>query len=523
MSVFTPLTSIFSQCPQSIRLSSHEKSVLVTASRDRAVLLTEIHDFVLLHHLGLPQISVDQVHELQAHIADKCPDEMVSNQRFAYKLAPGRLYIDKVSNARPPAMSWLTWMATGSPVTAGQVAEALNFVFDEEKHVQKLNNNGHKVSTFHKRCASSGMAELRPAVNLDKGSDLFKVPRERMRPRERILSLRYVSPSEDVLAERKDVQWEYRGVLEQEARLRLQLATIPGSWTYVQSGLRSYHSYMSIQHPFSPHFPVRFGPFGAFCCTFDNATTLSQYVTAVKKAHILTELPFLSDEQIASVKRGAAKFAPVARKSFIVHTEVEKLTRMAHANGRSDLARVMAVSYLYQGRVQSEIIPLESDRRDRVPASSEKWHSYVVLGPKSAEIVLRSRKNKPVVSRVMRECQCHLTPGICGVCALVQQLKLAKQAGQKKVFWTVRPSDIRAVQGWAIELGLGRPTWHGFRRGRTSDLVTCVHWNLNVSLLDIFESGGWTVGSRAILKYLSEFAKDKERLVQAFSAGSDSD
>ena len=523
MSVFTLLTSIFSLCPQSINLSSHEKSTLVAASRDRAVLLLEIHDFVLLHHLHLPQRSVDHVHDLQSFIADKCPDEMMSNQKFAYKLAPGRYFKDKVANSRPPAMSWLTWLATGSPITSGQVADALYFVFDEENYVRKLRDHGHKVATYSQRCASSGMSELRPAVNLDKGSDLFKVPRERMKPRDRIASLRYVAPSEDVLVKRKDVPWEYRGVLEQEARLRIQLATIPGSWTYVQSGLRSYDSYMSIQHPFAPHFPVRFGPFGAFCCTFDNASTLSQYVTAIKKAHNMAELPFLSDEQVASVKRGAAKFAPVTRKSFIDHAEVEKLTNMACANGRPDLARCMSVSYLYQGRVQNEILPLESDRRDRVPASSEKWHSYVVLGPQSAEIVLRSRKNKPVVSRVMRECQCHLTPKICGVCALKKQLRVAKQAGQKKIFWSVRASDIRLVQTWAIELGLGRPTWHGFRRGRTSDLVTCVHWNLNVSLLDIFESGGWTVGSRAILKYLSEFAKDKERLVQAFSAGSDSD
>ena len=86
-----------------------------------------------------------------------------------------------------------------------------------------------------------------------------------------------------------------------------------------------------------------------------------------------------------------------------------------------------------------------------------------------------------------------------------------------------RTADIRAIQQYAVELTLGRPTWHGFRRGRTSDLVTRVHWGLSVTLSDKFESGSWAVGSRAGIEYLSELAKDRERLVSAMAAGSDSD
>jgi len=109
------------------------------------------------------------------------------------------------------------------------------------------------------------------------------------------------------------------------------------------------------------------------------------------------------------------------------------------------------------------------------------------------------------------------------VCALKYQVRLAREPNQSKVFWSVKSSDIAFVQEVARDLAMPRPTWHGFRRGRTTDLVTCVHWNMSVTLLDVFESGGWSVGSRAVLHYLSEFAKDRERLVSAFSAGSESD
>ena len=260
---YTSLSSFLSLVPIS-QLSSNDRASLVHATRDRAVLLLEIHDYVLRHHLKMSQEVMNIIVDLQVRIADACPEEAVCPKRFAYRLAPGRNFRDRVFNARPPNMTWLTWMATGSPMTAAFLADALCFVHDERKHVQAIRDKGHKVALYSDRCASSGMTELRPAVNMDKGSDQFKLPRDRMKPRDRIASLRYVQPSEDVLAARAAVQWEYRGVLEHEARLRLQLATIPGSWTCVRSGLNSYDEYMAIQQPHLAHFPVRFGTFGAF-------------------------------------------------------------------------------------------------------------------------------------------------------------------------------------------------------------------------------------------------------------------
>jgi len=299
--------------------------------------------------------------------------------------------------------------------------------------------------------------------------------------------------------------------------------SIPGSWTGVKSALNSYGAFMNVQHPYKPHFPVSYSSFGSYCCMFDNAGTLSQYMLAVGKAHDMLGVPFLSHEEQGSLKKGARKFQPKAVKSFVTYEQVNALCQHASSCNRKGLSRFMSVSYLYQGRVQSEIVPLESARRDRIPGATEKWHSFVRFFPQAAEIVLRKRKNKPTVSTIHKECQCHLTPACCGVCALKTQVVLAKNESKSRVLWSVTSADIKVIQKSAVELSLDRPTWHGFRRGRTSDLVTCVHWGLNVTLADIFESGGWAVGSRAVIKYLSEFAKDKERLVSVMAAGSDSE
>ena len=509
---------------KSRNISPTHQHVLIQATRDRAVLLLEIHEFVLRHHMSFTEAVLREVRDLQEDIGESCPSEVQDKEKFVYTLSKRGTFSRRVTSSLPSNMHWLTWMATGSPVTAEKVSESLNFVFMEEQHVQDLQNkHGLRVHTFRDRCRSSGVPNLSVPVNVDKSSLTPDVPRPYMRPSLRIKSLKYTELHEEEVRERCRVHWEFIGVLETEARIRLQLMSIPGSWSYVKSALNAYGAYMNVQHPYRAHFPVSYACFGSFCCMFDNPGTLSQYMSAVSKAHLLIGVQFLSEMEQSSLKKGAKKFAPKSERSFVTHEQVSAYCLHARSCGRSDLSRFMATSYLFQGRVQSEVIPLESVRRERVPAGDEKWHSFVRFFPQAAEIVLRKRKNKPMLSTIYRECQCHLTPACCGVCALKTQVVLAKKRGQSRVFWSVSASDIKVLQQYAVSLSLDRPTWHGFRRGRTSDLVTCVHWGLNVTLADIFESGGWAVGSRAVIKYLSEFAKDKERLVSAMAAGSDSD
>ena len=518
MSPFVKLSSLPSL---NLVQSVSDRSKLVRATKDRAVLLVHISDHVLVHHLHVSCLI--EVHKVQADISMRRLSDEERKDKFLPDMSSALSFHDRVSDSRPPGVSWLTWMAMGGEVTGSFLADAMSFVFDETSHLEKLRVQGVVLHPFRDRCWSSGCPDLCPPMCVDKSDPNYEGRRERVRPRDRIASLQFSSKACPDPAKLQTVGWEYVGVLENEARIRLHLSTVPKGWPTVQSGVRCHGAHMSIMHRSKRHFPAEVASFGAWCCIFDNPGTLSQYVSAVKKAHVLLNMPFLSDEELSALKRGSAKFQAKSTKSFVSYQDTSKLCVQMVERGRSDLARMLAVSYTFQLRTQSEGIPLQSAKRETVPSRSEKWHSFVRVSAKSAEIVLKSRKNKDTVSSIRRDCQCPNTPECCGVCALKYQVRLARESNQSKVFWSVKSSDIAFVQEVARDLAMPRPTWHGFRRGRTTDLVTCVHWNMSVTLLDVFESGGWSVGSRAVLHYLSEFAKDRERLVSAFSAGSESD
>ena len=136
---------------------------------------------------------------------------------------------------------------------------------------------------------------------------------------------------------------------------------------------------------------------------------------------------------------------------------------------------------------------------------------------------IRDRKNKNFSSAISRRCTHEVSPWACGKCALEEQVYLAREGGHAKVFWEVSNNDIRVLREIAHEKNLPYPTWHGFRRGRTCDLVSMKFNGEPISLEDIFESGGWFTGSRAILHYLRREVVDRERLINTLAEISDSD
>ena len=137
--------------------------------------------------------------------------------------------------------------------------------------------------------------------------------------------------------------------------------------------------------------------------------------------------------------------------------------------------------------------------------------------------MFRTRKNKNYISRVSRKCTCSITPLACGKCALDYQVSFARERREDRVFWSVGNIGIRIFQKIAAEHRMPYPTWHGFRRGRTSDLVAGKYRGENISYEDIFESGGWLSGSRAILHYLKQEVTDVGNVVRAVCCLSDTD
>ena len=70
--------------------------------------------------------------------------------------------------------------------------------------------------------------------------------------------------------------------------------------------------------------------------------------------------------------------------------------------------------------------------------------------------------------------------------------------------------------------GSGSITWHGFRPGRTADLLERGGANgVCMSLSEIFDSGGWKYGSRALLSYVPSHDVHKERIFRLTVEASD--
>ena len=93
-----------------------------------------------------------------------------------------------------------------------------------------------------------------------------------------------------------------------------------------------------------------------------------------------------------------------------------------------------------------------------------------------------------------------------------------------RLFPRVRGRDIDVLKRFAMTKGLGMISWHGLRRGRTVDLLERGGTNgVNISLAELFQSGGWTYGSRAILSYIPEQAAHKERVFRLSADASDTE
>ena len=112
---------------------------------------------------------------------------------------------------------------------------------------------------------------------------------------------------------------------------------------------------------------------------------------------------------------------------------------------------------------------------------------------------------------------------VCGVCALHVQVHEFRAVNSDLVFPAVKEGDISIIRKIATDVSFeGKLTWHCFGRGRTSDLLAC-HWQDKPSVRDVFLSGGWSLGSKSVMKYLSAEAIDPHKVVVRVAAGSDSE
>ena len=305
--------------------------------------------------------------------------------------------------------------------------------------------------------------------------------------------------------------WRFSSLLIKEHRLRLICASVVGSWKSIRSATTGWGILIDALSPHSYHFPVREEWLSVFVSCFDNPASGVKYLQYLRKACELTGTEFIPDNVLRTIKTSVSKLKRPSARSFIMYQDMKHIIHKLVDTGKHELARFIVVAYTYQLRVQSEIMDLRLSNRDG---------QCVYVEDEKTTISLPKRKNIADRCYIVRTCYCKFTPIACGACSLRYQMSLSKP--DELVFPNIRLADIKIIQKCAAELNISRPTWHGFRRGRTCDLLSGVAQG-PVSIIEIFDAGGWQRGSRALLSYLSSEGKMSEGIIRTVSQESDSD
>ena len=515
-------------------IPAEAETALLRATKGRACLFLEINDFTLRNHFGLDNDVIKKLTKARfaaSHVVKKEEIEPHPGKYFAWGYTDRKwdyygVFTENVIECRPRHVQWIQYVACGNPMSACAVANAVEGVFRETEHVTFGREKGLDFHTFKERCDAVGMVDIVSNIILDETGE--EKPFARIdtgrKPRDNIDKMREGL----ALPKNTAVPWTFVGLLKEEARFRLMVATVAKSWRSNVSAWRAWGAFMDAVAPFDRHFPATEGSLASYAGLFDNAFSLSKYIQHLRKAHLLLSVDFVPVDALRCLVTASAKFCARYNKSFMTWEPSSMIVEELLDRGEVQLARCVSVAYQYQLRVQSELLPLQAVTMTQVP-EGDKWHSFVREksvgddGRPCVEIVLRIRKNKDVPTSVVRKCQCADTQWLCGVCALLAQVRSARNEGQDLVFPAVKSSDINVIKNVSRDLAMDmRVTWHGFRRGRTSDLLTC-NWQDKVSVKDVFQSGGWVFGSRSVFKYLTEDAVDPHKIAVNVAAKSDSE
>ena len=268
-------------------------------------------------------------------------------------------------------------------------------VFEEAKSIES--SDMHSVED---RCRASGLQELIPSAVVDGSVEATDNRRlQRGPPRKRIKAMRHESQVGSLEC------WRFTGHIQKESCLRTQLASIEGSWKATRSAWYAWASFSDTTSPGGAHFArITDAHLGAFASCFDNPSTLKKYFGHIRKAAALLGCEFPAQSVVDSLLRGASKFAPKPRKSYITARAVAQMTECLVKMGKVELAQFISVVYTYQLRVQSEALELQFDGRSQ--QGSARWHSAVEVEEDQVVIVLRVRKNLLERCRVARRCIC---------------------------------------------------------------------------------------------------------------------
>ena len=494
-------------------------STLVKVTYNRAVLVIEITDFVFKTHLGVEDDQLKHIKVLQQKVASETQSDLDVKARFVPSALPriaSQDHVQAVNSILPSNWQWLDMLAAGLPLSAHHLAVMLEEVYSPsslafkgpEWYPEHLKRHYH---AFEEKCEASGLSELIPTVILNN-----RQRRSRGPPRKRLRS----TPQE---VQASSTAWRFSGHIQAQVNIVVKLSTIEGSWTSVSSEWIAWAIFMDKFNPGHPHFPVKEVHLATFMSFFDNSGSRVKYVQAVKKANTISGHSWISSEAIKLMSAGASKHAKRPVTSFIHGDKVGVITEKLVHMGKLQLAKLVTIAYTYQLRVPSEGIPLQVNKNIN---DNVDWHSHMYVNKDgSASIKLRRRKHKDSPSIITRFCICAVWPSkvVCGVCTIKNIVNEQRQ--DFKVFPDVKVSDINIIKDISFHNDLGYVTWHGFRRGRTEDIVAGLDVKNNpaASIRDIAESLGHHLGRASFFKYLGAKTSNVRRAVHQMCDDTDSD
>ena len=310
-----------------------------------------------------------------------------------------------------------------------------------------------------------------------------------------------------------------------EASIRTQMASISKSWAGVRAGISSYARFMDGALPQVRHFPVTLVSLRLWAVHFDNGDTLRTYVSHLRFAHRILNLPPLEAEDVvASIIRGARRDTIRRVKPRVAGDHLDSIVRMAMREDDLEAARAYTIAYSFLFRCQNELFGIQVDGRD----SDEPYHSHLVFKsasrtePPSVSVHLASRKNSQRGAVVSRPCICRPdVPSLrCGHCALRALVASHLRRGgrrQDPILSGLSSSGAtRRLRRKGLSLGIERCSWHAFRRGAASDII-----RPGGTIGFLMNQGGWRSG--AFLKYLLCSDVEDRRTLELTSVGLDSD
>ena len=255
-----------------------------------------------------------------------------------------------------------------------------------------------------------------------------------------------------------------------EASIRTQMASISRSWRGVQSGIASYARFMDGTLPQVRHFPVTLVSLRLWALHFDNGDTLRTYVSHLRFAHRVMNLPPIEAEDIvASIIRGGRRDTVRRVKPRVSGPHLDAIIKQSIQEGDVLAARAYTVAY----RCQSELFGIQIDGR----GSGARHHSHLVFRegsssePPAVAVHLASRKNSPTDAIVSRPCICrrNLRSIRCGHCSLkaIVTSHIRNGGGERDPILGALMSSraSRRLRRRGAILGIERCSWHAFRRG----------------------------------------------------------